>query len=39
MTRPAPTVEDLATHREDVPPEEMKRRGEEFAKKMKAGKT
>jgi PhnB protein len=30
---------DLATHREDVPPEEMKRRGEEFARKMKAGKT
>jgi PhnB protein len=30
---------DLATHREDVPPDEMKKRGEEFAKKMKAGKT
>jgi len=26
---------DLATHRVDVPPQEMKRRGEEFAKKLK----
>lgn len=32
-------VWDLATHREDVPPEEMKRRGEEFAKKLKGGKS
>jgi PhnB protein len=30
---------DLATHREDVPPEEMKRRGEEFFRKMEGGKT
>ena len=28
---------DLATHREDVPPEEMKRRGAEFFKKMEGG--
>ena len=32
-------VWDLATHREDVPPEEMKRRGEEFFRKMKGGKS
>ena len=30
---------DLATHREDVPPEEMKRRGEEFFKKVRGEKT
>ena len=30
---------DLATHRRDVPPEEMKRRGEEFFKKMEGKKT
>jgi len=30
---------DLATHREDVPPEEMKRRGEEFFKKTGCGKS
>ena len=30
---------DLATHREDVPPEEMKRRGAEFFKKMEGGKS
>jgi uncharacterized glyoxalase superfamily protein PhnB len=30
---------DLATHREDVPPQEMKRRGEEFSKKLKGGKS
>jgi PhnB protein len=30
---------DLATRREDVSPEEMKRRGEEFFKKMQIGKT
>jgi PhnB protein len=30
---------DLATHREDVPPEEMKRRGEKFFKKMEGGKS
>jgi len=29
---------ELATHREDVPPQEIKRRGEEFAKKLKVGK-
>ena len=30
---------DLATRREDVPPEEMKRRGEEFFRKMEGGKS
>ena len=30
---------DLATRREEVPPEEMKRRGEEFFKKMGGGKS
>lgn len=30
---------DLATHKEDVPPEEMKRRGEEFFRKMGGGKS
>ncbi|MGE5284815.1 MAG: VOC family protein [Actinomycetota bacterium] len=30
---------DLATRREEVSPEEMKRRGEEFFKKMQSGKT
>jgi len=30
---------DLATRREDVPPEEMKRRGHEFFKKMEGGKS
>jgi len=30
---------DLATHREDVPPEEMQRRGQEFFKKMEGGKS
>jgi PhnB protein len=30
---------DLATRREDVPPEEMKRRGNEFFKKMGGGKS
>jgi PhnB protein len=30
---------DLATHREEVPPEEMKRRGEEFFRKMGGGTT
>jgi uncharacterized glyoxalase superfamily protein PhnB len=30
---------DLATRREEVAPEEMKRRGEEFFKKMQIGKT
>ncbi len=30
---------DLATRREEVSPEEMKRRGEEFFKKMQIGKT
>ena len=30
---------DLATHREDVSPEEMNRRGKEFFKKMEAEKT
>ena len=30
---------DLATRREDVPPEEMKRRGTEFFKKMEGGKS
>jgi uncharacterized glyoxalase superfamily protein PhnB len=30
---------DLATHIEDVPPEEMKRRGTEFFKKMEGGKS
>ena len=29
---------DLATHREDVSPEEMKRRGKEFFRKMEGGK-
>lgn len=29
---------DLATRREEVPPDEMKRRGEEFARNMKGGK-
>jgi len=32
-------VWDLATHREDVSPEEMKRRGEEFFRKLEGGKT
>ena len=30
---------DLATHREDVPPEEMDRRGKEFFKTMEREKT
>lgn len=30
---------DLATHRQDVPPQEMKRRGEEFFRKMEGGKS
>ncbi|HEX2720422.1 MAG TPA: VOC family protein [Candidatus Deferrimicrobium sp.] len=30
---------DLATHREDVPPKEMKQRGEKFFNKMKGGKS
>jgi len=30
---------DLATHREDVPPEEMERRGRDFLKKMEGGKS
>ena len=30
---------DLATHREDVPPEEMKQRGKEFFRKMEGGKS
>ena len=30
---------DLATHREDVSPEEMKRRGKEFFKKMEGEKS
>ncbi|RJP24364.1 MAG: VOC family protein [Deltaproteobacteria bacterium] len=29
---------DLATHKEEVPPEEMKRRGDEFFRKMSGGK-
>jgi len=32
-------VWDLATHREDVPPQEMQRRGKEFFKKMQSGKS
>ena len=32
-------VWDLATHREDVPPQEMQRRGKEFFRKMQSGKT
>jgi PhnB protein len=30
---------DLATHREDVTPQEMKRRGDEFFRKMEGEKT
>ena len=30
---------DLATHREDVPPEEMQQRGKEFFRKMEGGKS
>jgi PhnB protein len=30
---------DLATHREDVSPKEMERRGEEFFKKLEGGKS
>jgi PhnB protein len=30
---------DLATHQEDVPPEEMQRRGAEFFRRMEGGKT